>query len=121
MASFTLREGLELGSASAATQIEGGNLDHSWMDWHRRGRIIDGTSPARACDHFNRWQEDDQLMADMGLQIARVGVEWARVEPENGVFDQDAIRLLCNGNPMAERAPHQTAGHAAPFYQSHVV
>ena len=30
-------------------------------------------------------------MADMGLQIARVGVEWARIEPEDGVFDQAAI------------------------------
>ena len=91
MASFTLRDGLELGAASAATQIEGGELDHSWMDWHHRGRIRDGATPARANEHYTRWQQDDQLMADMGMQIARIGVEWARVEPAEGVFDQDAI------------------------------
>lgn len=91
MSSFTLKEGLELGAASSATQIEGGELNHSWMDWYRRGHIKDGSSPARANDHYKRWQKDDQLMADMGLQIARIGVEWARIEPEEGVFDQAAI------------------------------
>ncbi|HPF87992.1 MAG TPA: family 1 glycosylhydrolase [Candidatus Limiplasma sp.] len=91
MASFTLKEGMLLGTASAATQIEGGAPDHSWMNWSRRGHIKDGTSPARADDHYNRWPEDDQLMADMGMQIVRIGVEWARIEPQNGVFDQDAI------------------------------
>ena len=91
MASLTLREGMELGTASAATQIEGGELDHTWLSWYRRGRIKDGTSPARANDHYARWQEDDQLMADLGMQIARVGVEWARVEPKDGAFDQAAI------------------------------
>ncbi len=91
MSSFTLRDGLELGAASAATQIEGGELNHSWMDWARRGHIKDGSTPARANGHWERWREDDQLMADMGLQITRIGVEWARVEPMEGVFDQRAI------------------------------
>jgi len=91
MSSFTLKDGLELGSASAATQVEGGEPDHSWMDWQRKGHIKDGSSPARANDHYTRWQEDDQLMADMGMQIARIGVEWARIEPKEGEFDQTAI------------------------------
>ncbi len=93
MASFTLRNGMELGCASAATQIEGGELDHSWMRWARAGHIKDGSSPARANDHLRRWQADDQLMADLGLQIARIGVEWARIEPADGVFDQAALDL----------------------------
>ena len=91
MASFSLKDGMELGTASAATQIEGGTLDHSWMHWARLGRVKDGTSPARADDHYSRWQEDDQRMADMGMRIARIGVEWARIEPTEGTFDQAAI------------------------------
>ncbi len=91
MSSFMLRDGLELGTASAATQVEGGDLNHSWMDWANSGHIKDGSSPARANDHWNRWREDDQLMAEMGMQIARIGVEWARIEPMEGVFDQRAI------------------------------
>jgi beta-glucosidase len=80
-----------LGTASAATQIEGGALNHSWMDWYRKGHIADDTSPARANDHYTRWREDDALMRDMGMQIARIGVEWARIEPEEGVYDEAAI------------------------------
>ncbi len=91
MNTFQLKDGMLLGTASAATQIEGGDLDHSWMDWFRKGHIADGASPARANDHFNRWREDDTLMRDMGMQIARIGVEWARVEPQDNVFDEAAI------------------------------
>ena len=91
MDTFELKAGMLLGTASAATQIEGGDLDHSWMDWHRKGHIADGASPARANDHYQRFREDDALMHDMGMQIARIGVEWARIEPQEGTFDEAAI------------------------------
>lgn len=91
MKTFALKDGMLIGSASAATQIEGGELDHSWMDWYHKGRIADGSSPARANDHYNRWREDAQIMRDLGLQIYRLGVEWARIEPQEGVFDEAAI------------------------------
>jgi beta-glucosidase len=91
MKTFSLKDGFLLGSASAATQVEGGDLDHSWMDWAHKGRITDGTSPARANDHVNRWQEDAALMRDLGMQVCRLGVEWARIEPQEGVFDEAAI------------------------------
>ena len=68
MNGFVLKEGMKLGAASAATQIEGGDLDHSWMDWYRKGHIADGTSPGRANDHYARWQEDEALMESLHLQ-----------------------------------------------------
>ena len=88
---FDLKEGFLIGTASAATQIEGGTLEHSWMDWYHKGHIADGSSPARTNEHYLRWQEDDALMRDLGFQVARIGVEWARVEPRLGTFDEDAI------------------------------
>lgn len=91
MDTFTLKKGMRIGTASAATQIEGGTPEHTWTDWYRRGRIEDGSNPARACDHYHRWHEDDALMHELGFQIARIGVEWARIEPEEGVFDAEAI------------------------------
>ena len=91
METFSLKKDMLIGTASAATQIEGGNLDHSWMDWRRKGHITDNTSPARANDHYNRWREDAGLMHELGMQICRLGVEWARVEPKEGVFDEAAI------------------------------
>lgn len=92
MHTFSLKNGMLIGAASAATQIEGGTLDHTWTDWYRKGHIVDGSNPARANDHWQRWQEDAALMKALGMQIARFGVEWARVEPEEGVFDEEAIR-----------------------------
>jgi len=78
---------MELGVATAAAQIEGGELKHNWNDWYERGKIKDNTNPARACDHWRRWKEDIDLMADMGIKHYRFSVEWARLEPENGYYD----------------------------------
>lgn len=82
---------LALGAASAATQIEGGRIDHSWMDWADRGKIRDGSSPARANDHYQRFAEDAALMESLGIRHYRFGVEWARIEPEPGRFDARAL------------------------------
>ena len=88
---FQLKPGFLLGAASAATQIEGGDQNNNWYDWYRRGYIKDGADPSIATDHYARWREDLDLMKDMGIQCYRMGVEWSRVEPEDGVFDEAAI------------------------------
>jgi beta-glucosidase len=82
----------ELGVATAATQIEGGQLDTNWHRWAAAGRIKDGSSPARACDHWNRVFEDIDLLVELGIKHYRMGIEWARVEPDPGQFDRDAIQ-----------------------------
>lgn len=89
--SFRLRPGMLLGAASSATQIDGGDFNHTWNDWYNKGHIKDGSDPALATDHWNRWRGDVLLMHKMGLQTYRLGIEWARVEPEEGVFDDGAI------------------------------
>jgi beta-glucosidase len=88
---FQLKDGMALGVAAAATQIEGGDSNHNWNDWYRRGRITDGSDPARATDHWNRWREDADLMADMGIKNYRLGIEWARLCPARDRVDEDAV------------------------------
>ena len=88
---FTLKKGFLLGTASAATQIEGGECGHDWNDWCHKGHIKDGSDPARANDHYHLWREDADLMSSMGLQIYRMGVEWSRICPAEGEVDQSAI------------------------------
>ena len=84
--------GLLIGTASAAGQIEGGDENNDWFDWAREpGNIADGSTPLRATDHWNRWREDNELMASLGLPIARIGVEWARIEPRPGEFDHAVL------------------------------
>ena len=88
---FRLKPNMLLGVASAPTQIDGGALDHTWNDWYAQGKIKDGSDPALATDHWNRWREDILLMHRMGIQTYRFGIEWARVEPEEGRFDEEDI------------------------------
>ena len=84
--------GLLLGVATAATQIEGGDVASNWVDWAALpGTVADGSSPVRATDHWNRWREDTALMASLGVQVYRLGVEWARLEPAPGRWDDDAF------------------------------
>ena len=89
--SFQLKKGMLLGVSTAATQIEGGDVNSNWNDWYKRGFITDDTDPATANDHWLRWREDTQLMQDMGLQIYRFGVEWARLVPREGEVDESAV------------------------------
>jgi beta-glucosidase len=94
MGTFELRPNMLLGVSSSATQVEGGELDHTWADWCKKGNIIDGSSPAVAAGHWERWYEDALLMRFMGIQTCRFSVQWARVEPREGEFDQEAIRRI---------------------------
>lgn len=91
MAHFTLKDGMKLGVATAATQIEGGDRNNSWYDWWRKGKIKDGACPERANDHYNRFREDTALLAGAGIRNYRFGVEWSRIEPEKGVFSEEAL------------------------------
>lgn len=88
---FRLKENLLLGAASAATQIEGGDQNNNWYNWYRQGYIKDGADPSVATEHYTRWQDDLSLMGAMGIQCCRLGIEWSRVEPADGVFDEAAI------------------------------
>ena len=88
---FKLKEGLLLGSATAATQIEGGDENNNWARFAAEGKVKDGSTPVRADDHYNRFREDIDIMADMGLQIYRFGIEWSRIEPHQGEYCDEAI------------------------------
>ncbi len=91
-AAFRLPEGFLMGSATAATQIEGGDENNNWYDWYRKGHITDGTSCTRANDHWNRYAEDIDIMGRMNHKVYRMGLEWSRIEPRNGNFDESAIK-----------------------------
>lgn len=88
---FKLKEGLLLGTATSATQIEGGDKNNNWYRFSEAGGIKDGSNCVRACDHYARWREDIDLMADMGMRIYRLGIEWSRIEPKQGVFSKEAL------------------------------
>jgi beta-glucosidase len=74
------------GTATAAHQVEGNNVNNdSWLMEHMPGTIFAEPS-GDACDHYHRYPEDIALLAELGFNLYRFSIEWARVEPEDGEF-----------------------------------
>ena len=88
---FAIPKGMLMGVSTASMQIEGGKLDTNWNDWYSRGFISDGTDPATVNDHWEKWREDTAIMSEMGLQLYRFSVEWARLMPAPGQVDERAV------------------------------
>ncbi len=88
---FKFKNDMKFGVATASTQIEGGDTNSNWNDWYNKGGIKDGSNPARANDHYNRFKEDIDLMASLGIETYRFSIEWSRLEPEQGKFDASAL------------------------------
>lgn len=88
---MSLPKGFYIGAATAAHQVEGNNTGSD--DWaleqleHSEFQEPSGI----ACDHYHRYEEDIRLMAAAGLNAYRFSIEWARIEPEHGHFDDDEI------------------------------
>ena len=90
---FKIPENLLLGSATAATHIEGGEQDHNWYRWSELGNIKDGSHCKVACDHINRIESDVDLIKGINNETYRLGVEWSRIEPEEGKFSEEGIAI----------------------------
>lgn len=80
----TFPPGFLWGAATSGHQTEGNNVN---SDYWQREYAPDSTVPdvsGDACDSFHRYPEDIALLAGLGLNSYRFGVEWCRVEPERG-------------------------------------
>ena len=81
-------DGFLWGAATAAYQIEGSPLaDGAGPSiWHRfahtPGRVANGDTGDRACDHYRLYRKDVRLMRELGLTAYRFSVSWSRVLPE---------------------------------------
>jgi beta-glucosidase len=87
-----------LGVAAAAFQIEGslkadGRGPSGWDAFAEKpGSIMDGHSPAVACDHYNRSGEDVALMRDLGVDSYRFSISWPRIQPDGrGPFNSQGL------------------------------
>jgi len=79
------------GTSTSAYQIEGGGSNTDWWRFERS----EGTTAVEvcgdACDSWNRYEEDLDILSSLGLNSFRLSVEWARIEPEHGIFSSDAL------------------------------
>ena len=86
-------EGFLWGTATSSYQVEGGNVHADWYAWERQpGKIADGTTSGRAVDHWERYKEDFAIAKEVLHNNAyRFSVEWSRLEPREGEWDEDAF------------------------------
>ncbi len=95
------------GTATAAHQIEGGNVNSDFWLAENVAETIFREPSGDACDSYHRYPEDIALAAELGFNTHRFGIEWARIEPEPGVFSRAALdhylRLLecCHAHGLA--------------------
>lgn len=103
------------GAATSAHQVEGGN-HNDWSEWEtaNAGRLAveaekkfghlaswpmireQATRPENyisgaACDHYHRFREDFDIAKSLGHNTHRFSIEWSRIEPEEGKFDEKEI------------------------------
>jgi len=102
------------GSATSSHQVEGNN-HNDWTEWEKANadRLAKEAArkewpdfilknypnslqeenyiSGRACDHYNRFREDFDIAKQLGHNAHRFSIEWSRIEPEEGKFDEKEI------------------------------
>lgn len=101
------------GAATSAYQVEGGNTNN-WSEWEKKNadRLAESAKTywqnwqkekfpemfnsenyisGSACDHYNRFEEDFDIAKELGHNAHRFSIEWSRIEPEEGKFNDEEI------------------------------
>lgn len=103
------------GAATAAHQVEGNCTNNHWWAWEQEGGHIRGGGVSGiACDHYRRFDDDFRLGAELGHTAERISVEWSRLEPEEGRFDErefDHYRAVCDSIRRHGMVPTVTLHH----------
>lgn len=113
-------KGFFWGASTASHQVEGGNhnqwsvweLEHakelaqtahqrlSWLpDWDKikqQAEDPDNYVSGEGVDHYRRYKEDFKIARDLHMNAFRFGIEWSRIEPEEGKWDDNAIAYYKN-------------------------
>ena len=88
---MSFKKGFFVGAATAAHQVEGNNIHSDYWAQEHLPHTSFAEPSGDACDHYNRYEEDIHLLAEAGLNAYRFSIEWARIEPEEGKFDENEI------------------------------
>jgi beta-glucosidase len=91
-------DGFRWGTATAAHQVEGNNVNNDWWEWEHRDNSVCVEPSGDACDQYHLYPEDMRLLASLGFDNYRFSIEWSRIEPEEGSFSKAAIdhyRRVC--------------------------
>lgn len=98
MADKRFPKGFRWGAATAAYQIEGawnedGKGESIWDRFSKTpNKVLHGDTGDVACDHYHRYQDDVQLMRELGLKAYRFSIAWPRIFPRGtGIVNQPGL------------------------------
>jgi len=106
-------EGFLWGAATSAYQVEGG-IENDWSEWEKKNaqRLAKEAEAywqpwqikkfpemlksenyicGKACDHYNLFEEDLDIAQSLSLNSFRISIEWSRIEPKEGEFDEKEV------------------------------
>lgn len=101
------------GASTSAHQVEGG-LKNNWTEWEKNNaerlakeaknkwqiwqqekfpEMFDPQNyiSGKACNHYNQYEQDFDIAKELGHNAHRFSIEWSRIEPEEGKFDEKEI------------------------------
>ncbi|MCE9686502.1 GH1 family beta-glucosidase [Shewanella sp. AS16] len=85
------------GVATASFQIEGSAASRLPCIWDTfcatPGKIRDGSNGDSACEHIDRWQQDVELIAALGVDAYRLSVSWGRVLHRDGSINTQGAQF----------------------------
>lgn len=94
------------GVATASYQVEGavdedGRGESIWDRFsHTPGKVSHGHTGDVACDQYHRFEEDAELMKELGVDTYRFSIAWPRIQPDgSGQWSQkgfDYYKRLCD-------------------------
>src|SRR5690242_2835989 len=74
------------GTAISAYQSEGNNTNaDAWLMENMKPSLYKDRS-GDSCDSYHRYAEDIAIAAKLGFNCYRMGIEWARIEPNQGFY-----------------------------------
>lgn len=89
------------GAGGSAYQTEGNNTNADWWAWENslgrenfvktRKHDPEQYKSGIACDFYNRYDEDFALAQHLNHNVTRIGLEWSRIQPKEGIFDEKAL------------------------------
>ncbi len=110
----------QFGTSTSAYQIEGssfGGCGPSHWDTFAAtpGNVVRCENGSIACDHYHRWPQDLDLMAEAGLDAYRFSVSWPRILPQGtGAVNEEGLDFydkLVDGLLERNIAPHLCLHH----------
>jgi beta-glucosidase len=87
------------GLATSAHQVEGNNISSDMWVVERVKPTLYKEPSGDACNSFNLWPQDLDLVKELGFNTYRFSIEWARIEPEQGLF---SVAMLDHYRRMVE-------------------